>query len=122
MSRGVRVTRYLVVGASSAALDLLLLVVLRELAGWPVVLATSTAFWVALVFNFTLNRSWSFQTTDVGAPLLRYLALVGVNYVLTVALVTGGVALGVPYLVAKLAAIGLVACGTYLAYERWVFA
>jgi putative flippase GtrA len=134
-----RIARFLVVGGLSAAVDVGLLVVLREVVGASVPVAATIAFWAALLVNFALHRAWSFAapveppaegtTTptaaavrDVGGSFARYLVLVGVNYVATIAIITGGVALGVPYVVAKVAAIGFGAAWTYVAYARWVFA
>ncbi|HUG83067.1 MAG TPA: GtrA family protein [Euzebya sp.] len=122
-----RLVRFGVVGGLSAALDLGLLVALRELGGLPVALATTIAFWTALLVNFGLNRAWSFGAggggvVAVGVPFARYMVLVGINYAATLAIVTGGVALGVPYALAKVVAIGLGAMWTYVAYDRWVFA
>lgn len=122
-----KVLRFLVVGGFSAVLDLGLLIGLRELAGLSVALATTIAFWVALLANFGLNRAWSFGATagavrTAGVPFARYLVLVAINYVATLLIVTGGVQLGAPYPLAKIAAIGLGAIWTYVAYDRWVFA
>lgn len=122
-----KVMRFLVVGGVSAALDLGLLIGLHEVAGLSVALATTIAFWTALLVNFGLNRAWSFGAAAggvlaAGTPFARYLVLVGINYVATLVIVTGGVQLGAPYPLAKVAAIGLGAIWTYVAYDRWVFA
>lgn len=115
--------RYLIVGGLSAGLDIGLLVGLRELAGLPIPVATTIAFWVALAGNFWLNKAWSFPNPQPGGrPFLRYMVLVGVNYLATVAIVTGGAAAGLPYVVAKVLAIGAAASWTFVAYRRWVFA
>ena len=118
-----RVLRFLVVGGLSAALDVGLLVVLRELVGAPLGVATTVAFWTALVVNFSLHRTWSFSHASAPAvPFARYLVLVGANYLATLGLVTGGVAVGAPYVLAKVVAIGVGVAWTFVAYERWVFA
>lgn len=116
--------RFLVVGGLSAAVDLGLLVALRELAAAPLPLATTVAFWTALLVNFGLNWAWAFGAggSAAGAPFLRYMVLVGINYLLTLLIVTGGVALGAPYPLAKVAALAFGAMWTFVAYDRWVFA
>ncbi len=126
-SRRTRVVRFLLVGGSSAAIDVGLLVALRELAGLPIPVATTIAFWTALLYNFALNRAWSFGavgggTRMAGTALARYLAVVALNYGVTLLIVTGGAAMGVPYAIAKVVAIGVGTLYTYVAYERWVFA
>ncbi len=123
-----RVVRFLVVGGSSAAIDVGLLVGFREFGRLSIPVATTVAFWIALAYNFALNRAWTFRGTDkagarlVGGALARYLVVVGVNYVVTLTIVTGGSAMGIPYPIAKVLAIGIGTLYTYLAYERWVFA
>lgn len=118
-----KVLRFLVVGGLSAVIDLGGLIALRELAGLPVPVATTIAFWTSLLVNFALNRAWSFGAGQhpAAAPFARYMVLVAANYTATLVIVTGGDAIGVPYALAKVVAIGLGAIGTYLAYDRWVF-
>lgn len=111
----------MIVGGTSAVIDVGLLILLREVVGAAIPLATTIAFWTALVYNFALNRAWSFGVAAVGTPFAKYLVVVGLNYLLTLAIVTGGVELGVPYVLAKLFAIGVGTLGTFLAYDRWVF-
>ncbi|WP_370324450.1 GtrA family protein [Euzebya sp.] len=116
-----RLWRFLVVGGSSAVIDLGLLIALRELAGLHIPVATTIAFWTGLLYNFSLNRVWSFDADRVGVPFAKYLIVVGLNYLLTLAIVTGGHEIGVAYAVAKVFAQGLGACFTFVAYDRWVF-
>lgn len=116
-----RLIRFLVVGGTSAVIDLGLLIALRELAGMPIPIATTIGFWTGLVYNFTLNRAWSFGADRVGTPFVKYLIVVGLNYLLTLAIVTGGHELGIAYAAAKVFAQGFGAMFTFVAYDRWVF-
>lgn len=118
-----RIVRFLVVGGVSVVLDVGLLVGLRELVRVSIPVATTTAFWVALCVNFWLHKVWSFSDAGpAGAPFAKYMTLVAVNYLITLGIVTGGVAVGVPYVAAKLVAIAVGVAWTYVAYGRWVFA
>jgi putative flippase GtrA len=115
---------FLVVGALSAGVDVGLLALLHGVLGLRLVVATSAAFWASLAVNFGLNRSWVFAQTRAGSVrrhAIRYLAAVGLNYAATLAIVSGLVAAGLGYLVAKLAAIAVLAGGNYLLYRRWIF-
>jgi putative flippase GtrA len=77
---------------------------------------------VAFVVNFGLNRQWAFAAQGaVAGQLSRYLILVVVNLVLTVAGVQGLTWLGLPYLLSKLATSGVVAVINYFAFRLWVF-
>ena len=116
------VVRYLVVGGLSFAVDAGILVVLREGAGAPLVLALTVAFWTALLFNFTLNRLWAFGgREDVKVSFVKYLTLVAANYLGTVAIVKLGTGLGAHYVAAKAVATGTTVCWNYVAYRFWVF-
>ncbi|HVE98899.1 MAG TPA: GtrA family protein [Mycobacteriales bacterium] len=114
--------RYLAVGGASFAVDAGLLLALHEGAGWPRIVATSVGFWSALLMNFTLNRLWAFGGhEDVKVSLVRYLTLVGFNYVGTVAIVEVGTRLGAALIVAKAFATGLTVFWNFIAYRFWVF-
>ena len=115
---------YLVVGVLSYAIDVGLLVLLRERADAPLVVATSVGFWASVLFNFVANR-WVFRAPEAGSTrrhAMRYGVLLAVNYGLTLAIVEGGVALGASAVLAKTVAVALIACSNFVLYRRWVFA
>lgn len=115
---------YLVVGVLSYAIDVGLLVLLSDQAGAPLLVATTAGFWTSVLFNFAANR-WVFSAADRGsakAHAARYAVLLVVNYGLTIAIVQAGVALGTGAVLAKTAAVGLIACSNFVLYRRWVFA
>lgn len=85
-------------------------------------LATAIAYGLAFVVNFGLNRVWSFASTGrVSWQLGRYFMLIGVNYAMTVAIVTGLAAVGLHYMLAKVAAAAVTAVINYIACRNWVF-
>ncbi|HVE64509.1 MAG TPA: GtrA family protein [Mycobacteriales bacterium] len=114
--------RYLLVGGLSFGVDAGLLVALREGAHAPLLLAASVAFWSALVFNFTLNRLWSFGgREDVKISFAKYLTLVAGNYLGTLGILSVGTRVGFNYVLVKAGAAGTAVCWNYLAYRFWVF-
>jgi putative flippase GtrA len=116
--------RFLVSGVASVVVDMGLLYLLHGVLGmWlPAAVFTSTASSFAL--NFGLNRMWSFGnvTTPAGGQMVRYLLLAGINWVLTVLMVSGLVWLGLFYLVAKAVTVLINSAINYFAYRFWVFA
>jgi len=115
-------TRFLLVGALSVGVDTGSLVLLRELAGLPLAVATTLAFGITLVVNFSLNMGFVFGVRGrLAGRLLRYGALVVANYLLTLLLVLGIAALGVNYVVGKLIAVAVCALVNFVAYRHWVF-
>ncbi len=91
-------------------------------AGISLLVATSIAFSTALVVNYGLNRVLTFASNSaVRYEASRYLLLVVANYVVTLALVGGLTAAGLPYLASKTVSTAALAVANFLAYRRWVF-
>ena len=115
--------RYLVVGALSFAVDYQTLVLVRHVFEAPLWLATTSGFWVSFLLNFALSRLWTFQDSN-GHPagqLVRYAALVAVNFTVTLVAVSVLHGLGLSLLLAKAATVGTLTVTTFLAYKHWVF-
>ncbi len=102
--------RYIGAGAVSALVEFLLFAALYELAGWPLLVANSSAFAVALVICFTLQKRWTFRATGgLGRQAFLYLAMQAVSAAINNALVYIFVAeLGLNAPGAKVLQIGLV--------------
>lgn len=114
---------YLVVGATSTAVDLGLLVLLHEGAGAALWVAATFGYWSSVIVNFTLNRHVSFGDRPGGrTAVVRFGVLLGVNWTLTLLAVSAAVHLGWPYAVGKVGVVGLLTVLNYTAYSRWVFA
>ncbi len=114
--------RFLLVGALSVGVDTGSLIVLHELAGLPLAVATTLAFLLTLAVNFSLNMGFVFGVRGrLAGRLVRYGVLVVVNYLLTLLLVLGIAALGVNYVVAKLVAVACCSLVNFVAYRHWVF-
>ena len=122
-SRTADVAGYLAVGGLSVVLDVGLLLLLVEVVGVRVPVATTVAFLVCVAVNFGLNRllAGGTGTTLLGRQVLRYLLLLGANLVVTVLVVSSSQALGLPYLAGKLAVVAASTAWNYVLYRRWVF-
>jgi putative flippase GtrA len=117
--------RFVVTGGLTLCVDLIALRIAHGTLGVPLAYATAAAFGLAFVVNFTLSRQWAFVSGRDGRAhhqAIRFLILVLINLVTTLAIVTGLAALGLNYLLAKLIATALNAVGNFVAYRRWVFA
>jgi putative flippase GtrA len=114
--------RFVLVGGASVLVDAGLLYVLHGRLGMWLPPATAIAFLAGFLANFALNRQWSFGATGaLRGQLVRYLALVAGNLLLTVALVPGLTGLGVPYLVAKVLTTAALSAVNYVISKRWIF-
>ena len=105
-----------------------LLYILHGRLGMWLAPATAIAFLAGFLVNFALNRQWSFGATGaLRHQLIRYLALVACNLLVTVtvtvtvALVQGLTLLGVPYLVAKVVTTAALSAINYVISKKWIF-
>ncbi|MDP4015273.1 MAG: GtrA family protein [Candidatus Nanopelagicales bacterium] len=115
--------RFVTVGLASAAVDFCFLYLLHGVLGLAVAPAAFLAFWSSFFVNFALNRSWSFgaQAFRPGPQVARFVILVIANSLATVAAVAGLVAIGIPYLYAKIVTLAFLACLNFFLLRYWVF-
>lgn len=75
--------RFAIVGVLNTATTLVIIAVLRELAGAPVWLASGVGYAVGTVQSYLLNRGWTFGARAGGAPVAaQFSRFVAVNVVL----------------------------------------
>jgi putative flippase GtrA len=120
----VAIGAHALIGGVSVLVDVGLLVVLHQVVGLPLLPATAAAFASSVVVNFTLNRGLHLEGPGAGThrQLLRYGALLGANAVVTLGIVSLGQQARAPYLLSKLAAVGLTTAWNFPLYRAWVFA
>ena len=115
--------RYLVVGGLSFLLDLGLLTLFYRGFGVPLALATGIGFWGSVLFNFTLQKRFAFETRGAtGRSLWRYGVLLAANSVIAIAVVTLFHSLGWGYVYGKVFVTAAQTVWNYFAYRSWVFA
>jgi len=116
--------RFAVIGAFTFALDLVLLTLVHEELGWPLPVAVTVGYAVALSVNYLLNRVLNFRShRPIGPESLRYGAVVAVNFgVVLLGVTTGLAALGVPYQVSRVIAGACEGVFMYCAMRWFVFA
>lgn len=116
-------TKYFIVGFSGLLIDMGSLVLLKEVFGlWPVLaVIINQAF--LLVYNFTLNKYWSFK--NKGMPhrqIVRYLILAGFNYLFgVVAMYIFNHKLGFDYRLVRILTIALMVSWNFFLYKYWVY-
>ncbi|GAA5204226.1 GtrA family protein [Microbacterium jejuense] len=114
--------RYLVVGGFSFLFDVGVLWLLHDVLHVALAIATPVAFLLSFAVTYTLQRTVAFRAADGIAPsVLRYAILVAVNTVATTAIVWAGDAIGLPWIVGKIAAVVATTVWNYFAYRYWVF-
>ena len=111
---------YLTGGVLSALIDvgLMQLLIVQDV---NYVLATSAGFITSLAFNFTFHARYTFSAPLSGSSLVRYLCVVALSYVLTLACVATSVQLLGNALSGKLIALPLAAALGFVLGKRWIF-
>jgi putative flippase GtrA len=111
---------YLIGGCLCAAIDVAVLQLLIA-AGASYVVATSAGFFVGLAINYAFHARLTFRTISTAYNFFRYLCVVGINYLITLAFVGGSVsAFGFP-LLGKLASLPIIAVNGFLLGKYWIF-
>lgn len=101
-------------------IDLGLLVLLHGHLKIAVPIATTISYWVAIAYNFALNRQWTFNAkdkSDLSKHATLYLILLGFNYLFTLVFVIVA-SHYINYALAKIFAVGVSVSWTYFVYRR----
>lgn len=115
--------RYLLIGGATFLIDLGLLAVLHEVLGWALWLSTGTAFLATFVFNYSLQRTFSFGSRSAhGNALAKYLTLLAFNTVATIVIVWLVDQTGWGWGIGKIAATVATTAWNYFVFRYWVFA
>ena len=114
--------KFLVVGGASFAIDLGLLALLHEVGGVDLWVATPIAFLASLVFNFLVQRKFTFRSSGrADVSLLKYGALVVFNVIATDVVVNVVDGAGYPYALGKVIATVATTVWNFLLYKHWIF-
>ncbi len=116
--------RYVFVGGTSFILDFGVLVLLHEPGHASLLVAASVSYWLAITYNFLLNRYWTFGVRDlekIHHHMFMYGLLLAFNYLFTLIFLNVTTGLGLHYTVAKIIAVAIQISWTYLAYKKIIF-
>jgi putative flippase GtrA len=83
--------------------------------------ATTAGYAAGLVLNYAFHSRVTFAASATAANFVRYLCVVGLNYLLTLACVTLSVALLSAALPGKLVSLPLVAASGFVLSKYWIF-
>lgn len=118
-----RLIRFAIVGVSASGAYYAILAGLVELAGLPVLVATSIAFIAVCVGNYVLHHFWTFSSSEPHASAFaRYALMVTVGFCINWAVMALGVSiLSLNYLLVQAAAIAAVVAWNFILSSYWVF-
>jgi putative flippase GtrA len=114
--------KFLLVGGASFAIDLGILALLHEVGRVDLWLATPIAFLTSLVFNFLVQRKFTFQSgVRAHVSALKYGALVVFNLVATDVIVNVIADAGQSYAIGKVISTVATTVWNFLLYKHWIF-
>lgn len=115
--------RYVVIGGASFLVDFILLALFFQVFGWPLWIATGIAFLTSFVFNYFLQRVFSFGSQASHATTLsKYIALLAFNTMATIGIVWLVDLTGWGWGAGKVTATVVTTGWNYFVYRYWVFA
>lgn len=115
--------RYVFVGGTTFLIDITTLLTLHGLFDMSVPVATTAGYWLSIIYNFSLNRWWTFNAQDakkIHEHAILYAMLLGFNYCFTL----GFVSIMSHYIYvgfAKVMATGIQIIWTYPTYKYLIF-
>lgn len=115
--------RYLLVGGTTFVIDFGILIALHGGLGIGIAAATSVAYWVSIIYNFILNRYWTFDSREkesLQRHITTYFILLIFNYFFAVIFVSY-MSDHINYVVAKAIAVGIQMVWTYPVYKNYIF-
>lgn len=119
-----KIMRFLVVGASSTLIELVLLYVLVEYGQIDLFIAIIIVFVVAVIHSFVLNKIWTFGDTSGKYKRLfvKFLIVSSVWFVLTLFwMYVFTILLGIYYIFSKILTTVLVVIWNFLWNKMWTF-
>jgi len=111
---------YVVGGVVCALVDIGLMQLLLR-SGVHFASATSAGFVAGLLVNYAFHSRVTFTAAATPANFARYMCVVGMNYLLTMACVALAVSVSGMPLAGKIVSLPLVAINGYLLGKYWIF-
>jgi putative flippase GtrA len=123
--------RYLIVGFSSAAIELALAWILYEalglraqigIPGATLVLSNAVAIVVATIYNFILSRKWTFSSvSSLPRSATLFLILFVFNQWFSNTVIAALMSAGAMFILAKIFTMGCIVCWNFFLYRLVVF-
>ena len=114
--------KYLMVGGSSAVIELVLFQLLNAVFAISLAAANVTAVVVSTVFNFLVNRNVTFKSTSNPLrSLVLYLLLFALNTTFSTVVISFLAAQGVYPLVAKVCTMACIVLWNFVLYKKIIF-
>ncbi len=115
--------RYLLVGGTTFLIDFSILYAFHSKLRFSISVSTSISYWVSIIYNFVLNRYWTFDSREkesIKRHLTIYFCLLLINYAFTVIFVSY-MSHFINYIAAKAISVLIQMLWTYPVYKKVIF-
>ncbi|UVJ38302.1 GtrA family protein [Arthrobacter sp. CJ23] len=120
--RNSHLVKFLIVGVASFAIDLGILALLHDGAHVDLWIATPVAFAASLVFNFYVQKKFTFESgAKAHVSFLKYGSLVVFNLIATDVIVNVIAGAGHAYAIGKIVSTLATTGWNFLLYKYWIF-
>lgn len=115
--------RYTVVGTSSFAFDIVLIIFFSDVLRWKPMLAVLLVQPIIIVYNFLLNKYWSFSSSLWShKQVVKYLSLVVWNYAFSfLSMMVFNELLQIHYILVRVGTVMLMVSWNFALYKWWVY-
>ncbi|PLX28563.1 hypothetical protein C0581_01495 [Candidatus Parcubacteria bacterium] len=115
--------KYFIVGFSGVFLDVGFLALFSKVFGWNPTISVVLSQIIALIYNFLLNKYWSFANKEMPhQQIVRYSILAGANAIFaTGVMYIFNELLGFEELLVRLGTIALSVSWNFFLYKYWVY-
>jgi len=115
--------RFAVVGSIATGVHYAILIALVEIGHVKPLVATTFGYCFGVITSYALNRRFTFRDTaaPVASSFLKFVLLYGIGAVLNGTIMSTVMHLGAPYILAQVAATGLVMIWNFLGARFVVF-
>lgn len=117
-----QVIKYLLVGGSSATLELLLFSLFVYILTLSLAISNISAIALATIYNFVLNRAWAFKTTrNLPRSLTLYALLFIFNNLFSTVAIVFLTNTGVLPVLAKMLTMACIVCWNFILFRKVIF-
>ena len=116
--------KYFITGISGVILDMVTLILFKEIFGWLPVVAVIVNQILLLGYIFLINKYWTFKNKEIPhKQIIRFLILAGFNYLFSVfVMYIFNHKFGFDYRLVRLASIASMVSWNFFLYKYWIYA
>ena len=117
-----QICMYLIVGGSSALIELFVFWLLREVFDQSIIVSNVSAIILSTTYNFLLSRGVTFKSTsNIMRSLILYLILFAFNTTFSTIVIYIAESCGLPGLVGKIIAMACIVSWNFILYRKVIF-